>query len=75
MAHYRMLLISVLLLSGCASEHSNPISRLVSVKHATDSQPYCAENSKVLSCDWNNVTDDWDSADPAEFSEHTTVRP
>ncbi|CAM4128425.1 MULTISPECIES: hypothetical protein [Lelliottia] len=75
MPHYRMLLISVLLLAGCTSEHSNPISRLASVKHATDSQPYCAESSGVLSCDWNNVTDDWDSADPAEFSEHTTVRP
>lgn len=74
MTHYRILLIIVLCLNGCTSEHIDPISRLISLKRPTELQPYCSENGRILSCDWNNVTDDWDHVDPAEFSEPPTVR-
>ncbi|WP_373226719.1 hypothetical protein [Enterobacter cloacae complex sp. ESBL7] len=69
MANYRVLLISVLVLSGCTSDPVKQVRTLAGLKPAAGPLADCSENGNVLSCDWNNATDDWLHADPSEFSD------
>ncbi|MGC6031486.1 hypothetical protein [Enterobacter kobei] len=75
MVNYRILLVSVLLLSGCASDPVKQIRTLAGLKPAMGPQADCSENAHLLNCDWNGVTDNWLHADPAEFSEPPLARP
>lgn len=67
MNNNKILLIVVLFLNGCSLVH---IETLVSSKQPVGSQASCSESGRVLSCDWDNVTDDWNHVEPSEFRDH-----
>ncbi|EKS6645439.1 hypothetical protein QCD58_004307 [Enterobacter hormaechei] len=69
MTNYRILLISVLVLSGCTSDPVKQIRTLAGLKPATGELADCYENGDQLNCDWNGVTDNWLHADPSVFSD------
>ena len=69
MANYRILLISVLVLSGCTSDPVKQVRTLAGLKPAAGPRADCSESGHLLNCDWNGVTDNWLHADPSELSD------
>lgn len=66
MSDYRILLIMVMLLSGCGHGQSPAPA---DARHKTTSKAACSERAKVLHCDWDNVTYDWKNADSSVFTD------
>ncbi|WP_156479830.1 lipoprotein [Cedecea neteri] len=54
-----ILLVHALLLSGCTGRYNSNV------------EPQCNDDSEVIICDWDNVTDSWDHVVNVNLSDNS----